>query len=295
MAIYDDQINRWANPPSATENERGLNAIAAISETLKNRFGEDISFIRQGSHHNKTNVKHDSDIDLAVVHTGYYFPETSFLNETDKQLHKTTFVGSDYTFLQFKSDIHTTLQAKFGTGDAIRKNKCIRINGNSYRLNADVVPAFIHRRYKSYGIVSVEGIEFRAENQDRHYSFPEQHYEKGKEKNDRTAGEYKAVVRIFKNIRNELKDKGLLRVTDMSSFFIESLIWNVPDSHFQNSTHRENTISVAEKIYWDMQKPVIAKDYAEVSDLKYLLRDPLGRTPQQAQDFTLQLWQHITQ
>src|SRR5262249_55325956 len=77
---------------------------------------------------------------------------------------------------------------------------------------------------------------------------PQQHYDNGVKKNDDTRRAYKAVVRILKNVRNHFVDHGLMKIEDMSSFFIESLVWNVPDSYFQGSTCRDDAVSVALKM-----------------------------------------------
>src|SRR3989344_1778846 len=88
MAVEENQINRWATPPSETENEKCENAVSQITSALRDHFGNDISFIRQGSHRNRTNIRLDSDIDIAVVHNGYHFPDVSFMGDADKQRHE---------------------------------------------------------------------------------------------------------------------------------------------------------------------------------------------------------------
>ncbi len=290
MQVDEEQVNRWANPPSETENEKCENAVSQISEALRSYFGNKIYFIRQGSHRNRTNVRLDSDIDLAVVHKDYHFPYIGFLSDADRQLYNANFVKADYPFSQFKNDVHEVMKKKFGDTLVTRENKCLKVSGNSYRVNADVVPAYEHSRYSSYGVISDKGIELVADKTtSRVYSFPEQHYENGVKKNDNTGRSYKSVVRILKNIRNRFVDEGSLDIKTMPSYFIESLVWNVPDSYFQGSTWRDDAESAALKIWDDMQNPEIANNYLEVSRLIWLFRGQ-NRVPKQAEDFMLRAW-----
>src|SRR3989344_3393113 len=120
MSADENKINDWANPPSETENEKCENAVSQISGALRTHFGDKIYFVRQGSHRNRTNVKLDSDIDIAVVHKDFHFPDTSFLAEADKRRHDAGFVVAHYTYSQFKNDVHAILAGKFAGGE--RKN-----------------------------------------------------------------------------------------------------------------------------------------------------------------------------
>ena len=290
MQVDDNQINRWANPPSDTENEKCENAVSQITDVLRSRFGSDITIIRQGSHRNRTNIRLDSDVDIAVVHDHYYFHDINGLSASDKALYEKYRSPASYSFSQFKTDVNTTLQTKFGTGVVQRKNKCIRVGASSTRVNADVVPAYEHRRYHSYGVVGASGIAFQTDRGDSIHSFPEQHYANGVKKNDNTGKAYKSVVRILKNARNHFSDQGSMKIEDMPSFFIESLVWNVPNNYFCGTTWRDDAESVTLKIWSDMRNVTISNSYAEVSDLKWLFRGQTHRTPKQAEDFMLKAW-----
>jgi hypothetical protein len=294
MKLTEDQINRWANPPSETEDQKCLNAISQITKVLRDYFGSDISFIRQGSHTNRTNIRLDSDVDIAVVHDGHYFPDINSLSESDKQLYRANSIDSTYSYSQFKNDVQSVLKNTFGDANIERKNKCIRVLGNSYRINADVVPAYRHKRFSSYNSISAEGIGFKKDDSGVVYSFPKQHYDNGVKKNNNTSRSYKSVVRILKNLRNRFVENNELKLESMPSFFIESLAWNVPDGMFNARSWRETAGDVALKIWSDMRNPIIANNYAEVSDLMWLFRGSPARTHKQAEDFILKAWYHLT-
>src|SRR3989339_1525459 len=204
MNISEEQLSRWAKAPSETEEGKCQNAVSRITEAVKEKFGSGVSVFLQGSYRNRTNVKQDSDVDIVVLHKGYYFPDVSGLSESDKAAYRKNFIGSDYTFSQFKNDVHGLLKDTFGADLVTRKDKCIMVNGNDYRVDADVVPCFIHKRFRSLYVVEAEGIELVTDLGVHIHSFPEQHYDNGVAKNSNTGMMYKPVTRILKNVRNEL-------------------------------------------------------------------------------------------
>lgn len=294
MKVTEQRVNLWAKAISETEEEKCQNTISQIKEAIREHFGNKVTIIHQGSHRNRTNIRADSDIDLAISHDDYHFPDVTSLSESDKKLHDQSFVPAQYTFSNFKAEVHELLKNKFGVASVERKNKCIRVNGNSYRVHADVVPVYGYTRYRAYANVEVSGVAFLTDYPSvRVGSFPNQHYQKGVEKNDATNGAYKATVRVLKNLRNEMVDKGLYPADAMPSFFIECLVWNVPNSYFQNDTYREDARSVALKIWSDMRDPEKANNYAEVCDLHWLFRGSTKRTPAQAENFMLKAWSYL--
>jgi predicted nucleotidyltransferase len=293
MAIREEQLVSWAQPLSETQDTRCEKAVSEIQAVLRARFGNDISFIRQGSHKNRTNIRHDSDVDIAVVYDSHFWPELSALSEEDKELHRITRSPGTYPFSDFKRDVHTALEEKFGSTATTRKNKCIQIAATPTRITADVVPAFGHRRFRAYDDLEVEGIEFVTDAGVRVSGFPEQHYANGVAKNTATSRAYKSVVRILKHVRRELTDKGLIQKDSMPSFFLESLVWNASHGHFFGSTWKEVVPAVALEIRAAMKDAQRANSYAEVSDLRWLFRGSTSRTPKQAEDFMLLAWDYI--
>jgi len=290
MAISEDQLAIWAKAPSETEESKCQIAVDSITKAIREKFGYQVSIFLQGSYKNRTNIKLDSDVDIVVRHDGYYFPDTNFLSEQDKAAYDAAFVPSGYTFANFKNDLCQILGSKFGL-DVLRKNKCIRVNGNSYRVNADVIPCFVHKRYRNPSAVSAEGIELKSDQGERIYSFPEQHYNNGISKNEDTKQMYKPIVRIMKHIRNELIDQEQLMNDLMPSFFLECLVWNVlPHAHFHKNSYKEALKTVASVIWNDMKDGSKSIEYAEVSDLMWLFKGQTKRTPQQAFEFIDKTW-----
>ena len=77
MNLTEEQIGNWSKAPSETEDARCINAVSQSINALRAHFGNSLAFVRQGSHTNRTNIRIDSDVDMAVVHTGYHFSDTA--------------------------------------------------------------------------------------------------------------------------------------------------------------------------------------------------------------------------
>lgn len=292
MNVSDDRVNLWAKEISETEEAKCQNAIAQVTAAVRDRFGYKVTILHQGSHKNRTNIRADSDVDLAVVHNGYLFSQTSSLSPADKALYEARRTPSDYDFSTYKADIHKLLSDTFGESSVRRHNKCIRVRGNTVRVSADVVPAYEYHRFRTAESVEAVGIALKSDRGDLVTSFPEQHYDNGIAKNAATSRAFKSVVRVLKNARNDMIDKQLLPTESISSFFIECLVWNVANSHFDNTSYREDARSVALQIWSDMRDPAKANLYAEISDLKWLFRGQ-SRTPAQAEAFALKAWSYL--
>jgi predicted nucleotidyltransferase len=293
MPISEERVNIWAQALSETEETKCQNAIRLVTEALREKFGNSVTIIHQGSHKNRTNVRVESDVDIAVVYDNIYFSDINALTLADRGAHLSSLTTPSYTFEQFKSDVHEALNIKFGVVFTARKNKCIRVTGNTYRVHADVVPTFVLKRYASLNRQTHTGIGFITDNGGSViHSYPQLHYDNGVQKNTRTSQSYKAVVRILKNVRNELVDAGIIARDSMPSFFLECLVWNAPDSCFQNATYREDARTVIAKIWGDMRTLATSNDYKEVSEMKWLLREA-HRTPAQAEAFMLAAWNYL--
>ncbi|MDB4992041.1 MAG: hypothetical protein JWL75_286 [Parcubacteria group bacterium] len=295
MSIREEQLVSWSKAPSDTEDQRCLNAISQVVQAMTSRFGSDVEVYTQGSHKNRTNIRVDSDVDIVVQHKHAYLNDVSSLDGAAKAIYDTHFTPLDYTFQTFKNEVEATLRAAF-PGDAVeRKNKCIRIPGNTYRVNADVVPAFTHHRMQGGPYrAEAEGIKLIADDGVHVVSYPVQHHNNGRQKHTDTALHFKKAVRILKHIRRELVDAGIIHKDLASSHFIECLVWNQPHSTFQEDTFKDMLNNIVLDISMDMDDTTKANDYAEVSDLLWLFRGSAKRTPADAKVFADAAFSYIT-
>lgn len=249
--IFDDaQLISFTKPISDTEEQKCERAIQIVINALKlggysidatalqapaytakaQKGGTSLSLFLQGSYANNTNIKLDSDVDVAVV-----------LDSQFGVKYRPGASDSDYKFtnaayIDIKGDICTVLKQCIN-GSVIRKNKSIRITENSYRAAIDVVPCIEFRDYSNefYNDPTryIPGIKIKADDGSTIINYPKVHLENGRKKNEETNHYYKKVVRILKNIRNLMEESGQsIFAQYVSSFQLESLLWNVSNQCF---------------------------------------------------------------
>ncbi len=269
-AALETNLQNWAKPASDSEEDKCENALRMIREALNKSpvlSKYTIELIPKGSYHNNTNVRLTSDVDIAVRLTNYFWAQYP----DDKTKNDFGNVDSSYSFEQYRRDVDQAMIDKFGADNVDLGNKAIEITSNSYRVDADVVPCFEHRRYSNNGSF-IKGTEFLTRHTgERVQNYPEQHYTNGVKKNENTARRYKKVVRILKRLKYKMQDEGYA-FDSISSFLIESLVWNVPDRLFNNATLTEDARNCLAYLILSTSTDDKCKEWGEVSELLYLFR-----------------------
>ena len=228
----NEQLEAMARPASATEEQKLSNAESSVKNALSKYTlaSGDYEVFGQGSYANNTNIRNNSDIDINVCYTGgfyYRIPE----GRTREEYGLTN--PSTYSYAQFKNDVERILVAHFGRDNVVRKNKCIHIKENTYRVEIDVVPTWIFRRYGANRYSYVEGVKLYADNNGEEIiNFPKQHLKNGVSKNSNTSRRFKRLVRIVKNLHVRMEDEGYYKNANITSFLLECLTYNYPNGNF---------------------------------------------------------------
>ncbi|SIR47978.1 nucleotidyltransferase domain-containing protein [Priestia flexa] len=278
-------FQNWSKPASYTEETKCDNALRMIRDALNKSeklSKYEIQLIPKGSYHNNTNVRLTSDVDIAVKLKNVFFanyPEGKTHEDFGNH-------DADYSFAQYRSDVDQAMINKFGEKSIEFGNKAVKIKSNTYRVDADVVPCFEHRRYSQNGTY-ITGTEFVTRHTSKRIiNFPEQHYRNGVTKNNDTSKRYKKMVRIFKRLRYNLLDEGY-DVENVSSFLVESLIWNVPNNRFNNATLTEDVKQCFNYLIIQTAEYEESKDWGEVSELLYLFHSDRKYTRSDTHQFLL--------
>lgn len=272
MRDWEKQFSQWASPPGVTEEQRCENAEKAIREAIQSSDAlksRDIKVFTMGSYKNNTNVRQESDVDVGVVCYDVFFPQYP-----EGTTHETFGnVDGDYAYTTFKNEVGQALASRFGSTHVTRGNKAFDVHENTYRVDADVVPFFEHRRYSSNGSF-LSGVELRPDNGTpmKVINWPEQHYSNGVTKNNATGRRYKAVVRIIKCLCNEMSDAKITAAVDTPGFLIECLVWNVPNTRFGHSTLTNDVRDTLAFLFNNTRADAECSEWGEVSELKYLFR-----------------------
>jgi len=287
----EEQFREWAKPPGKTEQDRCDNAASAIRNAIKasDKLGaRGVSVSAQGSYRNNTNVRKDSDVDIAILCTDTFF--YNFPEGTNRE----TFgvIPATYQYRQYKNEVEEALVSYVGRSAVKRGNKAFEVHETSYHVEADVAAFFEHRRYHSDGTY-LEGAELRTDKESRGViNWPEQHYQNGVNKNKQTGTRFKSVVRVLKALSNEMTEQGV-RARDVPGFLIECLVWNVPNGKFQNDSYRADVRSALAFLFNNTRSYEDCKGWGEVGDLIYLFHSGQKWTWQQAHAFTSAAWDYI--
>jgi hypothetical protein len=243
-----------AAAPSETELENAARTHRMIREHLESDptlAKYRIQTYLQGSYKNSTNVRGDSDVDMGSKTSDIYNPDVSRLPtespspyaKSERMRFDEAFTAATYTFWDYRRDVLSSLQRKYGYETVIDNNKAIKVVGNTSRLDADVLACIEHRRYwrfHDYDRQYHSGICFYSK-RDPHkpvVNFPQQHYENLTNKNTACDGKLKGSIRVLKRIRNSMVESGQWRRERSPSYYLECLLWNAPTHLFKDNYER---------------------------------------------------------
>ncbi len=293
--ISEDTLLNWIKPPSDTEETKLSNSERMVKDALdSNETTKAISFevFGQGSYANDTNVRLNSDIDINVRYTGgFYFDLPKDTTEADVGI--ADIPGASITYSKYKNYIEQALVDKFGRDSVVRKNKCITILGNSYRVETDVVPTWNYRRYSKDGSY-ILGAKFISDTSDSVVNYPLQHIENGKSKNSNTSRRFKRLTRIFRKLRYKMTDDGEAVNENITSFLLECLVWNVPNNIFNDYNNWPDRLkySIIE-LYNKTKEESTCKEWGEVSELLYLFHSGRKWSREDVNNYLVKLWNYL--
>lgn len=298
---WEEIFSSWAQAPGKTENERIKRTVNSIRNALN---ADDYLSCRskayvQGSYRNRVNVSQDSDVDIGILYTG-----NTFYPDYPEGMSRADFgnIDGDYTYAEFKDRIETSLVEYYGRSAVKRGKKAFDLHENTYRVDADVVPVFEHRRYSEDGSY-ICGVQLFPDDggkiinwperlyDDKHW--PNQHYENAVSKNTNTRRRYKGTVRILKKLRNTMYEKGIAAAKPVPGFLIECLVWNTPNYNFVGDYWEDDVRSCITHLWSKTKNIEDCNEWREVSELKYLFRGSPDTKRQQAHAFIDSAWDFI--
>ena len=296
-AQTEQTLDNWRKPASENEEQKISNAISMIKGAVKAHSilkDKDIEFIIQGSYGNNTNVKLDSDIDVCVMLKDTFYSEYREGATRDNY----GFTDGTNSFDDYRSWLIKAMVDKFGSTNVTTGNKSIKIKSNTYRVQADVVPAFQFRNYRNDTRNNVnnfvEGIKFYSSQNETVINYPKIHVENGTTKNTNTGRRYKRTVRLYKRIRNKMLEDGIAVPNGITSFLIEGLLWNTPNNIFNNATTWNELLqNSVVHLYNQTNEENLSKDWGEVSEHFYLFHSSRKWNRNDVTTFLTQMWNYL--
>ncbi|MBX4898852.1 nucleotidyltransferase domain-containing protein [Rhizobium bangladeshense] len=236
MSFSENQLDTWSSQGSVTQSAATYQTVSNVLNDKDSPFWlKSFDTFLQGSYGNDTNIYADSDVDIVIRLTSIYYSDISDLPPLDKANYELSRSSAEYTLPKFKDEVTNWLTQKFGPG-VKAGSKAIFIPGNGSRRDADVLPCAEHRHFLTFpangGVKYYDGIVFWAKDGTKIVNYPKQHSANCTLKHQNTNTYFKRTVRIFKNMRNRMIDEGRLAGGVAPSYFIEGLLFNVPNQLF---------------------------------------------------------------
>jgi len=237
--IPEDQLARWSNQGGTTNSIAAHKSIrTALEATDSPIYGRTCEIFLQGSYKNSTNIRADSDVDVVVQSNEVFYKDLSRLPADQRAAQERSYGTGGHDAKDWRADVEDALRKKFGTALRPGGGKAIYVVTGPDNMTADVLPAVLFKNYTYFQSTNNErydeGLEFVDAAGKYTVNYPKLHIKNGEVKNSalRTNGHYKPSVRMFKNSRNCAIDRGLLLDSAAPSYFVECLLFNVPDACF---------------------------------------------------------------
>lgn len=287
--ITEAILSTWTAPSSDTEKDKQERAERMIRQAIDDHEPFKSCSLRvyaKGSYANNTNVRSDSDVDIAVECTEVMYWEES--KKGNKQTSLNPYKGI-WTPTKLRAELILAMEKKFPDQVDISGVTAIQINANTARVNADVVPCFSYRYYCENNHRDGTKI-FRTDGKSI-VNYPLEQIRNGKDKNNRTNYNYKKCVRILKRIENAMAKEG--KCKELPSYFIECLAYNCPDYIFTRATWSQMLREIIIHIYHALKgEEPTSERWVEVNECFYLFHSQQKWTREDGRAFAHAAWNY---
>ena len=221
MAISESTLAQWSHHQAATAFTQAHLPIRAALDAYSWPSDMNYEVFLQGSYKNDTNLGGESDVDVVVRLNHRLRPRVAKLSGQQLQ-EDASHQGAYQRWKSFRDHVLKAMRARFENA-AKSGRKTLTVPKGRIPADADLV---VTLRYK-------EGIAFYLPDERRWVvSFPQHHHARGVRKERATSNRFKRTIRMFKAARNRLVETKALTKDDAPSYFIECLLYNVPDNLF---------------------------------------------------------------
>lgn len=296
---WETWLRNSIGPASATEEQDRDRTEKRIRDAIlaSPRLAGNVRVFVKGSYANGTNVRRDSDVDVAVEWKRWSY--ISRANAATSLSWEELGTSEAVEPLppeppEYRTWVEAALVAAFGHAAVNTDgNKAITVAGGSTTLDADVVPCFKHKRYTDRGVDPSVGIRLYPRTGRAIENWPEQHRINGIRKNDsnNTRRRYKEIVRALKRLENDMVETGALD-SEVHGYFIECLLYNLPNATFLGDSYRATTTNVLAAL-WHALENDEHDEWVEVNGRKWLWYGGQTWTPEEASRFAYAAWNYI--
>ena len=243
VGIPEDQLDIWAKQGSITQSKNTYATIDGVLNSGDAPYAKrGFTTFLQGSYGNDTNVYADSDVDIVLRLDAAFQYDLHRMDEPHQASWRAAHTtNAEYGLVDFRAEAVAWLTQNY-RGQVDGAGKAIAIAGNGNRRDADVLACIKFRRYYKFNGMQdqsyAEGIAFRLKDGTSVENYPKQHAENCTSKHQATKSYFKPMVRIIKNMRNKMRDDGIIEPGLAPSYYLEGLLYNVPNELFGHSYQR---------------------------------------------------------
>ena len=239
MGIPESQLDTWSHQGAIPQSSTTYNTIKNVLESSDSGYADkNYDVFLQGSYGNDTNIYAESDVDVVIKLNDCFRKDLKRLPSDQQVAYQAVYSSAIYTHTQFKNDVLSILKSKYGNS-VNSGGKAINIAASGNRRKADVVAAIEYRKYNKFlGEFNQsydEGICFFSGSGEEIINYPKQHSINCTAKHQASGTWFKPMVRIMKNMRSKLVDDRTIEPGLAPSYYIEGLLYNVPNEHFGKS------------------------------------------------------------
>ena len=275
VAIPEDQLSTWTHLGSVQQSSSTYQSIKSMLEHKDASYsGRSVDSFLQGSYCNDTNIFGDSDVDIVLRTRALFHYNIDALPDPEKaefkRLHPN---ASQYQLGDFRTDVVTWLLQKYGADLDTSGKKALKLKANANRRSSDILLVAPHRKYTRYlggGAADqtfLEGVLIVTTDGTHVINYPKQHSDNMTAKHQAANNLLKPTVRIYKNMRNRMVQKGFINAGVAPSYFLEGVLSNVALDQFGKSW----SATVQNTFAWiDGHKPA---DYMCANGIHPLIRD----------------------
>ncbi len=239
MGIPETQLSTWSHQGAIAGSRDTYATVKNVLESATTPYaGKKYKVFLQGSYGNGTNIFSESDVDIVIRLDDSFESDRTKLTPIEEAAFWGVHSLAKYNHIHFKTDVFKALNDALPNA-VTSGDKAFSIKAEGNRRKADVIPSVAFRRYYKFnGLYDQsfdEGICFYDKAGTRIANYPSQHCTNSTTKHQSSGSRLKPLVRVLKNLRSKLVADDLLNAGGAPSYYLEGLLYNVPDDRFSSS------------------------------------------------------------
>jgi hypothetical protein len=243
VAILEDQLTTWTHLGSVQQSSSTYQGIKSVLERKDAPYsGRSVDSFLQGSYCNDTNIFGDSDVDIVLRTRALFHYNIDALPEPQKaEFNRVHPHLPQYKLGDFRKDVVTWLQQNYGTDLDTSGKKTLNLKAHGNRRSSDILLVAPHKKFTRYlgdgaaDQTSLEGVLFITTDGTHVINYPKQHSDNMTAKHQASNNWLKPTVRIYKNMRNRMVERGFIKAGAAPSYFLEGVLSSVTPDQFGKS------------------------------------------------------------